>query len=343
MSLTLHVISHQRASLGDRARFVFDPGSTGMAQIGRLDDNDWALPDPQRLVSGHHARLHVRGGRYFIEDTSTNGVFAERGAVQIPRSTLYPLRDGDVLRLGDYHLRVRIDEVSATQQLRDWAAQVEQLSATGNFPIGQVALLNVVPEDDQDIAPALLLDELLGRGAAHSANDAALGTAGSAGATEAQGASAQSLLPELGYVDTAAERNRTFALLDEGSLRPLERRAALQGFCRGAGLDISQLPPEADNRLLLLAGQLLREALLGLTELQRLQQSASASGSFRAPPAASAETLGAAQELAITEQLLKLLNGHDRRELDALRRVRDGFAGVRTHLQALQARSNALP
>ena len=341
MSLTLHVISHQRASLGDRARFVFDPGSTGMAQIGRLDDNDWALPDPQRLVSGHHARLHVRGGRYFIEDTSTNGVFAERGAVQIPRSTLYPLRDGDVLRLGDYHLRVRIDEVSATQQLRDWAAQVEQLSATGNFPIGQVALLNVVPGDDQDIAPALLLDELLGRGAAHSANDAGVGSAASAG--QADASAHQALPPELGYVDTAAERHRTFALLDEGSLRPMERRAALQGFCRGAGLDISQLPPESDNRLLLLAGQLLREALLGLAELQRLQQSASASGSFRAPPAVATETLGAAQELAITEQLLKLLKGHDRRELDALRRVRDGFAGVRTHLQALQARSNALP
>lgn len=310
MSLTLHVISHQRASLGERARFVLDPGTTGVAQIGRLDDNDWPLPDPQRLVSGHHARLHVRGGRYFIEDTSTNGVFAERGSVQIPRSTLYPLRDGDVLRLGDYHLRVRIDELSAISQLRDCAVQVEQVPATGNLPVGQIALLDVIPAYDQDIAPALLLDEMLGHGAAHSANDAGMG------------------------VTESAVRASV----------PVGGTPAWQDFCRGAGLDLSQLPPDADNRLLLLAGQLLREALLGLSDLQRLLQSASASGSLRSPPAQVAtDTLRGTQDLAVTEQLLKLLGGHDRRELDALRRVRDGFAGVRTHLQTLQARCNALP
>jgi type VI secretion system protein len=328
MSLTLHVISHQRASLGEKARFVFNPGTTGTANIGRLEDNDWSLPDPQRLVSGHHARIHVREGRYFIEDTSTNGVFTERGARQIPRSTLHPLRDGDVLQLGEYHLRVRIDEISATQQLRDWAGEVEALSGTGNFPASQLTALRFLADDD-DLAPAMLLDDLLGRGGGLSANEAQLDRPDPPHA-------------HLHYTDPAAERQRTFELLDEGSLRPLERRAALQGFCRGAGLDISQLPPESDNRLMMLVGQMLREALGGMTELQRLQQQGPASGSFRTVPSAQAASQTAATELALTEQLLKLLNGHERRELDAVRRIRDAFASLRTHQQALQARSNAL-
>ena len=328
MSLTLHVISQQRASLGEKAKFVFNPGASGTANIGRLEDNEWSLPDPQRLVSGHHARIHVREGRYFIEDTSTNGVFTERGTRQIPRSTLHPLRDGDVLQLGQYHLRVRIDEISATQQLRDWAEEVEALSATGNFPAAQLTALRFLSDSD-DLAPASLLDDLLGHSGASSANDP-------------QADRPDPPAAHLHYTDPAAERQRTFELLDEGSLRPLERRAALQGFCRGAGLDISQLPPESDNRLMMLAGQLLREALAGMTELQRLQQQGSASGSFRTVPSAATEQQGAATELAVTEQLLKLMNGHERRELDAVRRIRDAFASLRTHQQALQARSDAL-
>ena len=301
MSLTLHVISHQRASLGDQAKFVFNPGPSGTANIGRLDDNEWSLPDPQRLISGHHARIHVREGRYFIEDTSTNGVFADRGARQIPRSTLHPLRDGEVLQLGDYHLRVRIDEIFLPQQLHDWAEQLQQLSGTGNFPVSQLAVLNFLP-GDEDLTPALLLDDLLGSGGGLSANE--------------------------------TQTQRT----DPSQ----ERQSVLQEFCSGVGLDIYQLPAESDNRLMRLAGQLLREALLGMTELQRLQQQAASSGSYRSLPATPADPQAAAIDLAVTEQLLKLINGHERRELDAVRRVREAFASLRTHQQALQARSNAL-
>ncbi len=301
MSLTLHVISHQRPALGDQAKFVFNPGPSGTANIGRLDDNEWSLPDPQRLISGHHARIHVREGRYFIEDTSTNGIFADRGARQIPRSTLHPLRDGEVLQLGDYHLRVRIDEVFLPQQLHDWAEQLQQLSGTGNFPVSQLAMLNFLP-GDEELTPALMLDDMLDRGAGLGANQ-----------TQPQATDP-----------------------------PLEPRTALQDFCTGAGLDIDQLPPAADNRLMMLAGQMLREALLGMTQLQRLQQQAASSGSYRSLPATPADPQSAAIELVVTEKLLTLLNGHERSELDAVRRVRDAFASLRTHQQALQARSNAL-
>ena len=43
--------------------------------IGRSADNDWVLPDPQRYVSAHHARVHFRDGHFYLQDVSTNGVF----------------------------------------------------------------------------------------------------------------------------------------------------------------------------------------------------------------------------------------------------------------------------
>src|SRR4029450_12037839 len=46
-------------------------------------------------------------------------------------------------------------------------------------------------------------------------------------------------------------------------------RSALQAFCRGAGIELGSLTPEAQSMLPLLAGQLLREAVVGLIDLQQ--------------------------------------------------------------------------
>ena len=46
-------------------------------------------------------------------------------------------------------------------------------------------------------------------------------------------------------------------------------QSGLQAFCRGAGIDAEKLPADAQTRLLHLAGQLLREALVGLKDLER--------------------------------------------------------------------------
>ena len=43
----------------------------------------------------------------------------------------------------------------------------------------------------------------------------------------------------------------------------------LQVFCRGAGIDADRLPADAQTRLLHLAGQLFREALVGFKDLDR--------------------------------------------------------------------------
>ena len=77
MALHLEVISNQRQALGGLSSIVL--GVSG-GSIGRALDNDWALPDPRRYLSGHHARIHVRQGGYYLEDSSTNGVFVNDSA-----------------------------------------------------------------------------------------------------------------------------------------------------------------------------------------------------------------------------------------------------------------------
>jgi type VI secretion system FHA domain protein len=107
MALRLEIISHHRQQLGNRASIVL--GVAG-GSIGRALDNDWALPDTQRYLSGHHARIHFRQGGYYLEDTSTNGVYVNDSTTPQGRRGLYALRSGDQLRMGEYRVQVQVDD-----------------------------------------------------------------------------------------------------------------------------------------------------------------------------------------------------------------------------------------
>src|SRR5579863_10623448 len=99
MALKLTIIDDQRGQPGRGGSIVFGVGGGG---IGRAHDNDWVLPDPQRYLSAHHARVQFRDGTYYLLDTSTNGVFINDRTEALGRRVSHPLRDGDRLHLGDY-------------------------------------------------------------------------------------------------------------------------------------------------------------------------------------------------------------------------------------------------
>jgi type VI secretion system FHA domain protein len=103
MILTLEVIGEQAEDLGAGSRKVFNAvGGT----IGRLPDNDWVFPDP--YVSGRHALIRYLNGKYFVEDTSTNGVFVNSPDHRLSRSDSHQLRDGDVLFIDAYQIKVSL-------------------------------------------------------------------------------------------------------------------------------------------------------------------------------------------------------------------------------------------
>ena len=107
MTLTLEVIGPQAAKLGPAHRKVF--GADG-GTIGRLPDNDWVLPDP--YISSHHARIRCKGNTFYIEDTSTNGVFINQS--RLTKNQPQALAQGDCISIEPYEIRASIvEEVAA--------------------------------------------------------------------------------------------------------------------------------------------------------------------------------------------------------------------------------------
>src|SRR5215212_7516399 len=106
MAIKLRVISDQYRVLGDNRSRVF--GVNG-GTVGRASDNDWVLPDPKRVVSGHHFEVQYHGGSYWLHDTSTNGVFVNESDDPASQQGRVELRDGDRLRVGDYDIIISVD------------------------------------------------------------------------------------------------------------------------------------------------------------------------------------------------------------------------------------------
>lgn len=103
MAITLRVSSHHAQHMGANATRIFESGG----DIGRVASNDWVLPDPERFISGQHARITERGGQYFLSDLSTNGT--QLNGRELPRGSEMPLGNGDVIGIGDYQIAVMID------------------------------------------------------------------------------------------------------------------------------------------------------------------------------------------------------------------------------------------
>ena len=107
MILTLEVVGEQAEDFGASGRKVFHAvGGT----IGRLPDNDWVFPDP--YVSGRHALIRYLGGKFFVEDTSTNGVFINSPDNRLSKAQPHPLKHGDLLYIDAYRITVSIESES---------------------------------------------------------------------------------------------------------------------------------------------------------------------------------------------------------------------------------------
>jgi predicted component of type VI protein secretion system len=103
MTLTLSVLRCPDAVPPETKRI-----SGGELRIGRGPDNDWIMPDPERMLSKHHCVIAYRNGGWAIADTSTNGTFLNREPDPIGKGQIRELQDGDRLRFGAYEIEVRV-------------------------------------------------------------------------------------------------------------------------------------------------------------------------------------------------------------------------------------------
>jgi type VI secretion system protein ImpI len=104
MELVLTLEGGGGGAMGEAQRRVHG----GRFSIGRTADNDWVLPDPERVLSKHHCLIEERGGEWLVTDTSSNGVYVGGSPAPLGQGRSAPLRDGARLRLGSYVLAVRV-------------------------------------------------------------------------------------------------------------------------------------------------------------------------------------------------------------------------------------------
>ena len=72
--------------------------------IGRADNNQLVLPDPERSISRLHAKVVFRGGQYAIVDNGSNPISVNDAAVPAGREQI--IRPGDQVQIGSYLLVV---------------------------------------------------------------------------------------------------------------------------------------------------------------------------------------------------------------------------------------------
>jgi len=141
--LALSVISHQSQLVGAASYKVFD--SRG-GSIGRIEGNDWVLPDPERLVSSRHANVRYAQGVYYLEDVSTNGTGLNSPQSVVPRDKLQPLADGDRLFIGDFEVLVQVLAEEDSPPPQDASLSATAQLAALRLPSGGGALGDLLAE-----------------------------------------------------------------------------------------------------------------------------------------------------------------------------------------------------
>jgi type VI secretion system protein len=328
MALRLRIVSDHATYLGPQGTKVF--GVHG-GSIGRSADNEWILPDPERYLSGKHARIEFRAGSYYLIDISSNGTFINGSQLPLGKFHEYVLREGDYIRLGSFEVLVSIDASN------DFPPEEGAIVAYDGHAPSAAAKTSTA----NDLGADLDLSELLEPSSSLESNSV-LEVHGAAGEMPANAAENAAATPW-----HLLTRPLNLEALAGGSPPPVSAPAAsaaitlydgdldpgLAAFCRGAGIDARAITPEARAGALQLAGQLLRESTLGLMDLHQARHEFRNRFRIPAPPAEeSPPSLTFA--LGVDAALARLLSNLSTRA-GPVESVRDSFRDARAQQTAI--------
>lgn len=201
--------------------------------IGRAPDNDWVLTDEKRYISSRHALIDFQGGAYYLVDTSRNGVFINDADTAVGRGHPQRLFDGDWLRLGEYTIAVEITDTDSEGE--------------DDGMRDSVVRAQLVPIDES--IELQLLDD--GSGSRKKAPPA----------------------PEQQPAATPGTTTASNVVPAPLSIPGTAEAAALEIFCRAAGLTPADLGNTNPERALETAGSMMRSMVMGLSELVRARDS----------------------------------------------------------------------
>ena len=266
-------------------------------RIGRHDSNDWVLHDTDRYVSGRHAEIEHRGGTWWVRDLSTNGTFINDSDEALGPQRVHQLENGDRIRIGEYDIEVEV-------------------SGGNDFPADELQ-----PISDADLDTSFEVKSVLAT--SRRERDSRPRRRPVVAAATPPPAPA----PAMPSAQTATGRAR-----DEHDMWP-----GLAALCKGAGIDPRALPPESRMAALHQAGQLLRETLVGFTELARTRADFASEFGITSGARRRDATSPLVQISAVEPLLEMMLAGKGPGDARAVDEIRGQFARARHHEIAVSA------
>jgi type VI secretion system protein len=357
MTLRLSVVSEHGIRLGQNSTKVF--GVHG-GTIGRATDNAWILPDPERYLSGKHARVDFRSGSYVLVDTSSNGTYVNGSQVPLGKYHDYVLKDGDYVRLGEYELLVSIDKSNDFPP--DESAIVAYDGQSGSSSVKK----STANDLGADLDLSLLLepsDRLSRDSSDRLSSDSGVRPRNAYGQSVRTSREGGSINPESsgtpwhmltrpisveGRPSEIPSLGASGLGLGAGNAPRTQNPALYEGdfdlglaaFCRGAGVDPRTISSEARNAALQLAGQLLREAVLGLMDLNQSRNEFRNRFRMSSPAAAEGPESPLNFSRGVDEALVRLLNTNSTRA-GSVEAIRDNFRELKAQHAATLAASRA--
>ena len=309
MGLRLEIISEHKRILGEDFERSFGPdGGT----IGRSLDSDWVFPDTEKFVSGKHATIDYQSGAYYLADVSSNGTYVNGAIEPLGRGNPRRLFDGDHLRMGNFEMRVHLDEGE-------------------DLEMPPEPKPTVVPDHIEQLVPVdsinsslMLLDE------EEITGDKAFSDAFALHPSVAPPPPKDPQPPVLEPEKPAARSASAAKAADPNDL--------LQVFLSAAGIDPDDLHPSVDaNEVMTNAGQVLAELVAGVTDL--LVARSNAKSMFRLDQTTVLPRHNNPLKLSESnaDSLKQLLVGREGEYLGPLDSVREAARDLRFHHDALIA------
>jgi type VI secretion system FHA domain protein len=275
------------------------------------------------------------------------------------------LQDGDRLKLGDYELIVSVDaRIDFLPAAADEHSAAEHMDADMAVQIDENELFTrpIDPDESESMhirtasgtrAPRRPADEHTGSRRADRPPPRVAPPAPEGKGADASDQSAPDSAPGWAMHTRAVTRQeladamarRQSRLAARQQAQPFHQQAttwadlqsALQAFCRGAGIDPSAISPEAQAMLPLVAGQLLREAVVGLNDLaQARAKNAPASA---VSPATGGNPLRTSS--GVEEALTRLFESTGRLQGGPVASLRDVLQEAKEHEAAMHAAMRA--
>ncbi len=103
MTLTLRIENFDQLDDGGPVSFTLNQRG---ACVGRNRAMDWVLPDPSRMISGHHFDITYQSGAYYLTDVSMNGTFLQGQSHRLDGA--YQIRSGDRFIIGHYIITAQL-------------------------------------------------------------------------------------------------------------------------------------------------------------------------------------------------------------------------------------------